>query len=76
MCDHDSNQPLAVHFGKPSPIVGATPSLGSRRRRLWDLPHQCHCPVVGVCFPLFTLRQLGMVCKTSACSPECETVTA
>ena len=33
-------------------------NVGSRRRRLWDLPHQCHCPVVGVCFPLSTLRQL------------------
>lgn len=31
---------------------------GSRRRRLWELPHQCHCPVVGVCFPLPALRQL------------------
>jgi len=31
---------------------------GSRRRRLWDLPHQCHCPVVGVCFALPVLRQL------------------
>ncbi len=31
---------------------------GSRRRRLWDLPHQCHCPVVGVCVPLATLRHL------------------
>lgn len=34
-------------------------STGSRRRRLWDLPHQCHCPVVGVCFPLAALRQLA-----------------
>ena len=33
-------------------------NTGTRRRRLWDLPHQCHCPVVGVCFPLATLRQL------------------
>ena len=33
-------------------------NTGSRRRRLWDLPHQCHCPVVGVCFPLAALRQL------------------
>lgn len=31
---------------------------GSRRRRLWDLPHQCHCPVIGVCLPLDTLRRL------------------
>ena len=33
-------------------------STGSRRRRLWDLPHECHCPVVGVCLPLDTLRRL------------------
>lgn len=33
-------------------------STGSRRRRLWDLPHPCHCPVVGVCLPLETLRSL------------------
>ncbi|WP_342130273.1 hypothetical protein [Hydrogenophaga sp. OTU3427] len=34
------------------------PTTGSRRRRLWDLPHQCHCPVVGVCLPLDTLRNV------------------
>lgn len=34
------------------------PSTGSRRRRLWDLDHSCHCPVVGVCLPLDTLRRL------------------
>lgn len=33
-------------------------SHGSRRRKLWDLPPQCHCPVVGVCFALPALRQL------------------
>lgn len=44
MCHKCSNTPLLLQ--------------GSRRRRLWDLPHQCHCPVVGVCFPLITLRQL------------------
>ncbi len=38
-----------------SPLPANT---GSRRRRLWDLPHQCHCPVVGVCLPLAALRQL------------------
>ena len=31
---------------------------GSRRRRLWELGHACHCPVVGVCLPLDTLRRL------------------
>lgn len=34
------------------------PATGSRRRRLWDLPHQCHCPLVGVCLPLDSLRLL------------------
>lgn len=33
-------------------------TTGSRRKRLWDLAHQCHCPVVSVCFPLAVLRQL------------------
>lgn len=58
MCDHDAEQPLSMHFGKQSPGVEASPLTGSRRRRLWDLPHQCHCPVVGVCLPLDTLRRL------------------
>ncbi len=31
---------------------------GSRRRRLWDLPQHCHCPVLGVCLPLQVLRRL------------------
>jgi hypothetical protein len=34
------------------------PPAGSRRRRLWELDHQCHCPVVGVCLPLESLRRL------------------
>lgn len=36
----------------------ANAASGSRRRRLWDLPHACHCPVIGVCLPLNTLRTL------------------
>lgn len=31
---------------------------GSRRRRLWELPRQCHCPVVGVCLPMAGLRKI------------------
>lgn len=42
---------------KCAPIVPLN-ATGSRRRRLWDLPRQCHCPVVGVCVPLDTLRRL------------------
>ena len=33
-------------------------SPGSRRQRLWDLPHQCHSPLVGICLPLDGLRLL------------------
>jgi len=31
---------------------------GSRRRRLWELPTNSHCPLVGVCLPLALLRRL------------------
>lgn len=52
MCDQDPKQPMLMHFHMPSAPTG------SRRRRLWDLPVHSHCPVVGVCIPLGTLRQL------------------
>lgn len=38
----------------PDPIRPA----GSRRRRLWEIPHKFHCPVVGVCFDCTALRGL------------------
>jgi Uncharacterized protein conserved in bacteria (DUF2325) len=40
-----------------------TPSArGSRRRRLWELPTQSLCPVIGVCLPIQVLRRrLGKV---------------
>jgi len=31
---------------------------GSRRRKLWEIPHKFHCPVVGVCFACDELRGL------------------
>jgi len=34
------------------------PSTGSRRKRLWEVPRTAHCPVVGVCLPLDTLRRV------------------
>ena len=43
----------------PAPVDEiAKPSTGSRRRRLWDLPVQCHCPLVGICLPLEALHHL------------------
>ncbi len=71
MCDHDAKtavtalraQPAQLPSQPPSQphqlaLADATPSGGSRRRRLWELTHECHCPVVGVCLPLDTLRRL------------------
>ncbi|MES2259040.1 MAG: DUF2325 domain-containing protein [Pseudomonadota bacterium] len=37
---------------------GAGARTSSRRRRLWELGHACHCPLVGVGLPLATLRKL------------------
>ncbi len=34
------------------------PSAGSRRRRVWDMEHTCHCPLVGVSLPMDSLRRL------------------
>jgi hypothetical protein len=31
---------------------------GSRRKRLWELDSHAHCPVLGVCVPIGTLRKL------------------
>ncbi len=41
------------HHEHPAPAAS-----GSRRRRLWDLDHHCHCPLVGVSLPIDTLRRL------------------
>lgn len=51
MCQHDSQQ---------QPLSSATEKTTStsRRKRLWDLSRDTHCPVVGVCIPLTVLRRL------------------
>jgi len=41
-----------------SQTVAAKPTFSSRRRRLWDLSRDTHCPVIGVCIPLAVLRRL------------------
>lgn len=51
MCDKHSS---------PGPAGLAIPGRqGSRRRRLWELPRNCHCPLVGVGLPLALLRRLA-----------------
>jgi hypothetical protein len=55
MCDHEKKQ----HFFDKSSLPAENLQLiGSRRRRLWDLPHQCHCPVIGICFSIEVLHRL------------------
>jgi hypothetical protein len=54
--------PQADHAGHAGGCcaVAACPAAGagSRRRRLWDLDPHAHCPVVGLCLPVATLRRL------------------
>jgi hypothetical protein len=38
--------------------AAAPPPATSRRRRLWELSHACHCPLIGVGLPLASLRKL------------------
>lgn len=42
----------------PATVHAIARSTGSRRRRLWELDHSCHCPLVGVSLPMDTLRRL------------------
>ena len=34
------------------------PVQGSRRRKLWEVSHKFHCPIIGVCFSAVDLRTL------------------
>ena len=48
MCDkHASTQPCPLEAAQ-----------SSRRRRVWELSHACHCPLIGVGLPLNGLRKL------------------
>lgn len=39
-------------------LAPASVASGSRRRKLWDIPHKFHCPLIGVCFDCDELRRL------------------
>jgi hypothetical protein len=43
---------------KHSATAAAPAAQAARRRRIWDLPHSCHCPLVGVGLPLGVLRKI------------------
>lgn len=48
----------AVAAARPAAARDAATAQASRRRRLWELAHTCHCPLVGVGMPLTYLRKL------------------
>nr|WP_315486982.1 DUF2325 domain-containing protein [uncultured Undibacterium sp.] len=53
MCEkHESSQHKQSDNGRTEKPIS------SRRRRLWDLSQETHCPVIGVCIPLTVLRRL------------------
>lgn len=50
-------QILASQLRRPATET-PTSVRGSRRRKLWEIPHKFHCPVIGVCFDVDELRGL------------------
>jgi hypothetical protein len=54
---HSVHGALADTSSAQKASVDAAP-CGSRRRRLWELDGHAHCPVVGVCMPISSLRKL------------------
>lgn len=58
MCDrHAEDRPRLPPGLAALPNPPAAPA-GSRRRRVWELPPSCHCPLIGVCLPLTVARKL------------------
>lgn len=43
---------------KPVPATEVSIPASTRRRKLWELSHKCHCPVIGTCFEVAELRGL------------------
>ncbi len=44
---------------KPELVEFTEQAVGSRRQRLWELSGGAHCPVIGVCVPMDTLRRIA-----------------
>jgi hypothetical protein len=57
----------------PAPAVERPLPRGSRRRRLWELPAQALCPVIGVCLSMPVLRRrIGKVLGGAALANDYE----
>ena len=49
---------FAEALALPAAANPARSVQGSRRRKLWELPHKFHCPLIGVCFDCDELRRV------------------
>jgi hypothetical protein len=58
MCEHDPSSRGRLLPNSSLPGIAPPAERGSRRRRLWELPSQTHCPLIGVCLPMPVLRRL------------------
>lgn len=64
MCQHDPKELETIVrqavMGTGATVMTRQPAVrdGSRRRRLWELSDHVHCPVIGVCLPISSLRRI------------------
>lgn len=49
---------IGAAFGDTGATVMPTPTPG-RRRKLWEMPAQRHCPLIGTCLPVAEMRKLA-----------------
>lgn len=47
-------------FAVQTTVTGTPDSLGSRRRRLWEMCGTAQCPVVGICLPMTVVKKLAV----------------
>ncbi len=52
----------------PAPVPAPEPPRASRRK-LWDIPHKFHCPVIGTCLEIAELRRIAERARLSTDGP-------
>lgn len=51
------HQLIDAAFGGSQPVLPV--AAGRRRKKLWELPPRCHCPLIGTCLPVADMRKLA-----------------
>ncbi|MBK1644154.1 hypothetical protein CKO25_05700 [Thiocapsa imhoffii] len=54
-----SNMPHPSSLNAGAACVGASLLRDRGRRKLWDIPHKYHCPIIGTCLSVEELRRLA-----------------